>query len=386
MSVYIKKRWWKFLLLIGAVLISAVSMYYTNILVKKVAQEERRKVEIWANAYREFSRKDLSGVNLPFITEIIQRNESIPLIVVDNKGNIIYHRNLKPRFSKNEKLLLKKLRKIQAGQTPIEFIVSEDETHLVYYEDSDLLKQLQYFPYAQLLVIIIFILVAYYAFNASRQAEQNQVWVGMAKETAHQLGTPISSLLAWVELMKMKEMDASVAGELNKDAMRLKKIAERFSKIGSRAELMPANINEVLENAVEYLKVRSSDKIKYVLDFDKTQLSFLPLNEALFEWVIENICKNAMDAMEGRGTITISMQHNSKHTTIDISDTGRGIPKSKLRAIFKPGYTTKMRGWGLGLSLSKRIINNYHRGRLFVKSSELKKGTTFRIVLKRGYS
>ncbi|PLW98672.1 MAG: ATP-binding protein, partial [Marinilabiliales bacterium] len=242
--------------------------------------------------------------------------------------------------------------------------------------------QLSYYPYIQLGVIFLFILVSYFAFSVSRKAEQNQVWVGMSKETAHQLGTPISSLLAWLELLKIEGVRQDVYQEVEKDVKRLETITERFSKIGSAPVLKPINIVEVIDNAVQYIKSRASKKIQFVVDQPNDEI-LIPLNVALFEWVIENICKNAIDAMDGNGTIEINVQDHTQVVYIDIKDTGKGIPKSKFKTIFQPGYTTKERGWGLGLSLTKRIIESYHSGKVFIKSSELGKGTVFRIALKR---
>jgi signal transduction histidine kinase len=235
----------------------------------------------------------------------------------------------------------------------------------------------------QLVVIVIFILVAYFAFNASRQAEQNQVWVGMSKETAHQLGTPISSLMAWIELLKLQGVDEELVKEFEKDTQRLEKITERFSKIGSKPELLQQNLVEVLISTISYLKTRSSDKVRFETSFNENDFVVAPLNTALFSWVIENLCKNAIDAMDNNGTITINLKEKESAINIDISDTGKGIHKSQHKTVFNPGYSTKKRGWGLGLSLAKRIIENYHSGKIFIKSSEIGKGTTFRIMLNK---
>jgi signal transduction histidine kinase len=266
---------------------------------------------------------------------------------------------------------------------PILISVSDTETQYLYYRDSLLLENLKYYPIVQFAVIILFILVAYLAFNSSRNAEQNQVWVGMSKETAHQLGTPISSLMAWVELLKMQNIDESLIREFEKDTHRLQKITERFSKIGSVPELITTDIGEAIRSTVEYLRTRSSGKVKYILDFDETKRIEAPLNASLFSWVIENLCKNAIDAMNGNGTIHISLIDKGEQLFIDVADTGKGIAKSNFKTVFQPGFTTKKRGWGLGLSLAKRIVENYHRGKIFLKHSEINKGTTFRIILQK---
>jgi signal transduction histidine kinase len=255
------------------------------------------------------------------------------------------------------------------------------DKNYIFYSGSVLLTRLLYFPYIQLLVIILFILVSYVAFSSSRQAEQNKVWVGLSKETAHQLGTPTTSLNGWVEILKMGRNDENTIAEIEKDVKRLEKITERFSKIGSRTTLTMCNLNMLVTTSVNYLKKRSSDRVEFIIKSPDEEI-FVPLNEALFEWVLENVCKNAMDAIEGNGKIEISLHDGVQVIYIDIKDNGKGIPKSKHKTIFKPGYTTKERGWGLGLSLSKRIVESYHEGRIFILNSEINLGTTIRIVLK----
>jgi signal transduction histidine kinase len=275
-----------------------------------------------------------------------------------------------------------KLKEMMKENPPIEISITDNEKQYLYYSRSIILTKLVYYPLIQLGIILLFIAIAYFAFDSSRKAEQNQVWVGLTKETAHQLGTPISSLLAWVEILKLKNQDDSFVFELGKDVNRLNKIAERFSKIGSRPVLVPHNLIEVISNTLAYLKTRSSNKIVFNLISEDEEI-MVPLNPPLFEWVIENICKNAMDAIEGDGVINIYVINESRSVFVDFQDTGRGIVKSKFKTIFKPGYTTKDRGWGLGLSLTKRIVEEYHSGKIFVSSSELGKGTTIRVVLKK---
>ncbi|MBN1822485.1 MAG: HAMP domain-containing histidine kinase, partial [Prolixibacteraceae bacterium] len=261
----------------------------------------------------------------------------------------------------------------------------EGQIQYLYYHESYLLRNLRFFPIVQMMVIFIFIGIAYYAFSASRKAEQNQVWVGMSKETAHQLGTPISALMAWLEILKLKDIDPELIQEFDKDIKRLEKITERFSKIGSTPELLHTNVTEVLDSTLTYLKSRFSNLVKFESLYNKETVFIAPLNAALFSWVIENLCKNAIDAMENNpGTISVRLTEKEDNIRIDISDTGKGIPKSQHKTIFQPGFSTKKRGWGLGLSLAKRIIEMYHKGKIFIKQSEINKGTTFRIILKKG--
>ncbi len=254
---------------------------------------------------------------------------------------------------------------------------------LLYYRESNILRNLRYYPFIQLFVIMVFIIAAYSAFNATQRAEQNQVWVGMSKETAHQLGTPISSLMAWIEILKLQDVEPSIVKEFEEDTKRLEKITERFSKIGSKPELTPTNLTEVINSTISYLKTRSSHKVKFEKSFDEELDLLIPLNAALFSWVIENICKNAIDAMDNNGIIHIELEEKENSVILDITDTGKGVPKSQFKTIFHPGFSTKKRGWGLGLSLAKRIVENYHKGKIFIKWSEAGKGTTFRIVLKK---
>jgi signal transduction histidine kinase len=258
-----------------------------------------------------------------------------------------------------------------------------DSKQYFYYKDSYILARIQFYPMIQLAIVFLFVFLAYFGFSSTRQAEQNQVWVGMSKETAHQLGTPISSLMAWVELLKMDQAGPEVIREVEKDVKRLETIADRFSKIGSTPVLLPENLLAVLDNSVRYLQNRTSDKVRFELHFGDLDELYVPLSLTLFEWVVENICKNAIDAMDGNGLITLSVRDQNQVVYLDITDSGKGISKSNYKVIFQPGYTTKARGWGLGLSLVKRIVENYHNGKIFVRNSEINRGTTFRIVLKK---
>jgi signal transduction histidine kinase len=381
LSIYYKKQWWKIILISVAVIIGVSSLYYTNILVKKLSIEERKKVEIWAEATRLTNEADNSEKTLSFLLQVIQNNRTVPVILTDLSNKIISWRNLdsvkasKPGYVKDQLSLMKK------EKEPIVINISNNNKNYIYYHESYLLQQLTLYPYIQLGVILLFIVVAYLAFSASRKAEQNQVWVGLTKETAHQLGTPTSSLMAWSELMKERLPEVELISELEKDVKRLEIITERFSKIGSKPTLKPTSLEDTIKSAVEYLKNRTSDKINFSFDFSEKE-TIIALNRSLFEWVIENLCKNSVDAISNEGMITISAKKVKNKIFIDVSDTGKGIPKSKYKTIFKPGYTTKTRGWGLGLSLVKRIVENYHQGKIFVLNSEIGKGTTIRIVLK----
>ncbi len=384
MDIYFKKRRWKQILFLIAVFIGIGSITYTNILIKQVSKEEQIKVERWAEATRLLVSFDNLGSDVTnFLNDIILTNTTIPIIVVDQQKNILSDRNIKYNDKNKQRVLESELAKMIAKNNVIEIPVSKNEMQYLYYKESSLLVNLRYYPVFQLGVILIFIVVAYIAFSSARKSEQNLVWIGLAKETAHQLGTPISSLIAWIELLKDEQVDELTLTELSKDVNKLKKISERFSKIGSKPELYPENIYAILTNTVQYLRTRVSKKIVFKTNFSETDELFVPLSASLFGWVIENIIKNSVDSIEDKkGTITLEVQSNEKEIIIDISDTGRGINKSRFKTIFNPGYTTKQRGWGLGLSLSKRIIEIYHRGKIFIKSSESYKQTTFRIILK----
>lgn len=384
MDIYLKRRRGKILLLLVAVLIGVASLLYTNWLTKKMELEERNKVELWAKAIEKISSTEaLNSDFLEFLMDVNTRNTTIPIIVVSDNGTIILDRNIKYSEDRKEIVLKKELEKMKSDVEPFRIDITENDYQLLYYHESSILRNLKLYPIVQLLVIIIFIVVAYLAFNATQRAEQNQVWVGMSKETAHQLGTPISSLMAWIELLKLKDIDESLIKELERDTKRLERITERFSKIGSKPELLRLNVVDVLNSSLNYLKRRSSDKVIFEANYDKNAYVETPLNAALFSWVIENICKNAIDAMGNKGKISIQLKEKDNHVLIDITDTGIGVAKSNHKTIFQPGYSTKKRGWGLGLSLAKRIVEIYHSGKIFIHWSELGKGTTFRIILNK---
>lgn len=386
MDFYNKKRRWKILLLLLAMAIGVGAFFYTSWLIKNMAIEERKSVELWAEATQKLASTDInSNQDITFLNNIIVRNTTIPIIITDSLDHILDNgfRNIRINDSNKDKVLANELLKMKEHNEPITITISEHEKQYLYYRDSVLLQNLKFYPIVQFGVIFLFILIAYFAFSSSRKAEQNQVWVGMSKETAHQLGTPISSLMAWVELLKMHNIDENLVQEFEKDTQRLQKITERFSKIGSVPELVPTDVADTVRTTVEYLKTRSSGKIKFVLDFDQEIKYKVPLNSALFSWVIENLCKNAIDAMNNAGTIQISITEKADQVFIDVADTGKGISKTHFKTVFQPGFTTKKRGWGLGLSLAKRIVENYHKGKIFLKHSEINKGTTFRIILNK---
>ncbi len=373
----------KFFILLSALVISGASMWYTNSLVNKLEVEERQKMQIWAEANKEMQETPLTGDVSLYMFKIMTENKTIPRILVDGEGKIINSMNLDPQKEKDEEYLLQELEEMKYQNDPIKIELSDNQVNYIYYKDSVLLTDLNFYPYLQFFIILLFLAVVYFALTVSKRAEQNQLWVGMSKETAHQLGTPISSLLAWVELLKSRENDSTLVNEVSKDVNRLEKITERFSRIGSAPVLKEVNICKVLLNASDYLRTRTSSRVHYEQEFADNEEIIAPVNVELFEWVIENLWKNALDAMNNIGEIAIAVSENEDSVFIDLTDTGKGIPKSKFKNVFKPGYTTKLRGWGLGLSLTKRIIEDYHKGRIFIKYSEPGRGTIFRIVLRK---
>lgn len=501
MDIYLRKKRWKLSLFGGAILIIGISLFFSNTLVEQIRRDERKNVEIWADAIHRkadmvnFTNKLFEQIkdeerrrvgilaeankllvtappsmDLTFPLNIISENTSIPVIQTDKDGVITSYRNvvlpdsvkvldgeLKKAFTVyppvivrylgNNKIYLyykdsniftdirnvlddliksffsevvlnsasvpviitdstkrkviesgnipqKKmenpefvdatLRSMEAHNAPIVVSFPDIGPRYIFYEDSFLLTMLRYYPYIQFAVIGLFLFIAYLLFNYARRSEQNQVWVGMAKETAHQLGTPLSSMVAWVELLKIKGVDPETLNEIAKDVQRLETITDRFSKIGSAAKLEKTDIIKVVHHSISYIKSRVSNRVIFeIKPVENGREMIVPLNVHLFEWVIENLCKNAVDAMEGNGKVSIEITEEGRHVILDISDSGKGIPKSLQKTIFNPGYTSKTRGWGLGLTLSKRIIENYHSGKIFVRTSVLNKGTTFRILLKK---
>ena len=383
MKAYNHRTYFKLFLLIFAILIGIGSLWYTNELTQQLKIEEQKKVELWAAAMQQLVDLNDPEENIAFLFQIIEGNNTVPLMLVDEAGDTISTRNLNKYKLDNKNYLERQLRLMKAEHDPIEIVISEDRSDFMYYKSSLLLTKLRYFPYVQLGVIVFFVFVAYLAFSNSRKFEQNQVWVGLTKEAAHQLGTPTSSLTGWVDIMKMKNFDQSLVKEFEKDVKRLEKITERFSRVGSKPKLVPVNIIPILFNTVDYLESRLSDQVRFKFNFEKNDDLVLSINTTLFEWVIENLLKNAIDAMRGNGFIEMNLTVLSHNIYIDIKDSGKGIQKSKFKTIFKPGYTTKDRGWGLGLSLSRRIVEDYHKGEIFVENSELDKGSCFRIVLNK---
>lgn len=383
MNIFRNRNNWQIFLFLFAILIGVGSLIYTQFLVRSLKTEERKKVEMWAEATRLINSAD-STQNLDFLLTIIENNNTVPVILTDGSDNIIATRNIEQVKIEDTGTMGVRLEKMKSDNQPIIIDLGNGSTNRIYYKDSIILSQLIYYPFIQLGFIILFILVSYLALSSSRKAEQNRVWLGLSKETAHQLGTPTTSLTGWVELLQSNYPDLPVTKELALDVKRLEKVTERFSRIGSKPSLTQENILALILNSVNYLKSRSSSKVLFVLPFSADDEINLPVNPALFEWVIENVCKNGIDAMEGDGEITIKVEEEEKYAVIDISDTGKGMPKSSWKKIFSPGYTTKKRGWGLGLSLAKRIIEEYHHGKIFVKSSEPGKGTCIRIMMKTG--
>ncbi len=394
MNPYQQKKRWKYSLLTFAVIIASGSLLYTNYLVRNIAKAERTRAQIWAMSMKQMFNSDDND----FLNYVISVRDSaeVPAIVVNNMGEIQSKKGLDPtktyiklEAEGNKKLTYdpayfqRELADMKKQHDPIKLKVLGTQWY-VYYKDSSLLTQLKYFPYIQLSLIAIFLLMAYTAFSSARKSEQDQVWVGLAKETAHQLGTPISSLMAWLELLREKANndENTLIAEMENDVRRLEIVADRFSKIGSKPQLEEHKVYDVVKEFIDYFRVRVSKNI----GFEMTGNPHLQagLNVPLFDWVLENLLKNAVNAIEGKGKIKVDISGNKiKHQVfIDITDTGKGIPRSKFETVFQPGYTTRKRGWGLGLSLARRMIENYHEGQIFVRESELGKGTTFRIVLK----
>lgn len=383
----------KWVILAVSTIISISSVFYTNVLVEQLKERERNQVNLYARAL-EYTVNE-SNNNIFFVSEeIVNKNNSIPTILLSDQNVFIDYNNLEidstwPLKKKNE-TLLRELEEMKRAYPPIEILLKDPTTQevfgkqFVYYKNSFLLTQLIAYPFIQLSVIAIFGFISYLAFNYSKTSEQNRVWVGLAKETAHQLGTPLSSLMAWVEVLRDDPdiRNKGIADELDKDIKKLKVVTERFSSIGSTPTLKEENIYTLIQNVVMYLQPRVSSRINFEL-YTLSETITAMVHAPLFEWVIENLCKNGVDAMGSSGTIAIKiLRGNENRVLIDISDTGKGIPKANLPSVFKPGFTTKKRGWGLGLALAKRIIEMYHQGRIFVKSSEENQGTTFRIELK----
>jgi signal transduction histidine kinase len=383
MQAYERKRLWKIILLVAAMGIGGFSLWYTRTLVKDLAVQEDKKILLWANATRQLGMVD-NNMDINFLLDIIKDNETIPTILVDDRGKIVATRNLDATRVEDSLYLQSELAQMKEEHEPIKIVYDETNNRFnnLYYKNSSILNDLKTYPFIQLGLISFFAIMSYLALSSSRRAEQNQVWVGMSKETAHQLGTPISSLREWHNLLREtdKAQQEEILKEVDYDLKRLELITERFSKIGSEPILKAENLDLIVEKSVSYLRNRISSQVDFAFEIGKPG-NWAKINIPLFEWVIENVCKNAVDAMDGKGKLTVLLNHDKTHVYIDISDTGKGIPRNKFKTVFKPGYTTKKRGWGLGLSLVKRIIEQYHKGQIYVRHSELGKGTTFRIIL-----
>lgn len=380
----------KVVLTLAAVVIAAASLVVSHFLIRDLQRQERNNMEVWAEAMRSLSHAD-ETTDLNLVLKVINGNNFIPVVVLDERGAITTYRNLQideETAADSLQTLQRIVQTMKAAGRVITMELSTDlaqapnkQEHIyIYYDESAILKRLASYPYVQLGVVGLFVLMAGYALLSSKRAEQNKVWVGLSRETAHQLGTPISSLMAWTEMLREAYPDDELLPEMSNDVKRLELIAERFSKIGSQPELREVNLQEVIRNVADYISRRASDKVNLTCSFpdDCTKVRICP---PLFEWVIENLCKNAIDAMAGEGSITIYVYHHGPHIAIDVADTGKGISKKHFRTVFRPGFTTKKRGWGLGLSLAKRIIEEYHGGRIFVKESDPGRGTTFCILL-----
>lgn len=385
MDIYARKSRWKLYLGLAGVVIVLISLAYTNYLADQLAAEEYNKVKHWLQAIQDFNKEPdpecLQCCEFTLHSEILQSNQTIPVMLVSETGTIIDARNFGPERDTNQTFLAERLLQLKAeGAPPLEAYGQR-----VYYQNSRLLTMLQYFPFIQLILIGAFILFGYLGFSSARRAEQNRVWVGMAKETAHQLGTPTSAIIGWIEHLKaIREEDEEVSEvlqELSNDVQRLELIADRFSKIGSAPELQPIDVYAELEKCRHYMERRAPRKVNFEFPGNTQAPLLVYINPPLFDWVVENLLRNALDAMDGKGKISAHVYHDNDWVGLDISDTGKGIPANKFKAVFQPGYTTKKRGWGLGLSLAKRIIEEYHSGKIFVKKSEEGEGTTFCIQL-----
>ncbi|MDR1746718.1 MAG: HAMP domain-containing histidine kinase [Tannerella sp.] len=390
--IYDFRQYLKYLFIVVAMLIAIVSLLVSDSLINKLAEEEHQKMEVWTEAYRIIIAQETNEVTLiqtketadqmKLILKVMENNTTIPMILYDDQDNVIAHRNIDVPEKGQDEFFRKKIAGFKTKHEPFVVDLGEETYHYLCYDDSVMLKRLGMYPYVQLLVVFVFIVISFLALASTKKAEQNKVWVGLSKETAHQLGTPISSLIAWIEYLKTKDIDAAYLKEMEKDVKRLEMIADRFSKIGSNPNLQPLDVNDAICTSCEYMQTRVSSKVSIT-----TRLSGEPaltlMNESLFSWVVENLTKNAVDAMDGQGSIIWQVIGKGRKIWIDVTDTGKGIPKSKFNSIFTPGYTTKTRGWGLGLSLVKRIVESHPGGKIYVRNSEIGKGTTFRIELRK---
>ena len=390
-NIYDSRRIWKMVLLAMSLVLVSVFIYFSNSLVKDLAKQERERMQIWADATREMVTS--TDADVDFLLSIIQGNHNIPVLLVDDKNNIIEQRNFKlpePNDSLkmideytaiNKQFLQKRLNKLRKTTNNIEIKIDDSTHQVLYYEDSDVLRRLAYYPYIQLAVMLLFIAIAYFALISVKKAEQNRVWVGLSKETAHQLGTPISSLMAWTQMLESMGIDKEIINDMDTDVHRLSVIADRFSKIGSMPDKELTFINEAVESSLNYMRTRIPKHVTLTVHTDDEKNCGVMLCQPLFEWVMENLTKNAVDAMSGEGRIDIVVTSDAQHAHLYVKDTGKGIARKNFKNVFNPGFTTKKRGWGLGLTLVKRIIEEYHNGKIYVKDSEVGKGTTFAIEI-----
>ena len=399
-NIYDKRKLWKWIFLFLSVVLVGFFLIVSNNLVNDLAKQERERMEIWANATKALATAPMStddngmamqSGDIDFYLGIIEKNDNIPVLLVDEDNNILMHRNfdlpepvdtLNPMTLSpaNETFLQDKLSHLRNSRNHILIKIDDQITQHLYYEDSTLLTSMSYYPSIQLIVMILFVALVYFAVMTIKKAEQNKVWVGLSKETAHQLGTPISSLMAWVQMLEASGIDKEIVDDMNKDVNRLSMIADRFSKIGSKPEMALQPICDVVTKSLDYLRARISTAVSLSTDLPQNEHNVM-LCRPLFEWVMENLCKNAVDAMQGKGSLNVLVGYDKKTAFIEVTDTGKGIARKNFSNVFSPGYTTKKRGWGLGLTLAKRIVEEYHGGRIFVKQSEIGVGTTFRIEL-----
>lgn len=399
-TIYDKRRIWKLVFLAVSLLLVGFFLYISNNLVKDLAEQERERMEIWANATKALATAPMPAAgeyqpmqpsDIDFYLSIIQNNDNIPVLLVDDNDNILMHRNfrlpepidtLMPAnlSAANAAYLSDKLSHLKSTRNHIPIKIDDHTTQHLYYEDSTLLTSMSYFPRIQLGVMVLFVVIVYFAVMTTKKAEQNKVWVGLSKETAHQLGTPISSLMAWVQMLEASGVDKEIVADMDKDVNRLSMIADRFSKIGSKPEMELSYICESVTQGLEYMRARISSNVALSIHLPSEERG-VRLCRPLFEWVMENLCKNAVDAMQGKGRIDVTVGFEKKTAFVEVRDTGKGIARKNFKNVFSPGFTTKKRGWGLGLTLAKRIIEEYHGGRIYVKSSEIGAGTTFRIDL-----
>ncbi|MBQ0008657.1 MAG: ATP-binding protein [bacterium] len=372
--------WKKLIIVASALTIIVSSLLFTNNVAENIAEAEKQKIQVWAEATEQLLKEDYS--DLAFF--IIEQNNTIPVIVVDRDGNVVTYRNINPPEKNTKAFFNKEIKRIKELREPIVIKISQDDVQYLYYDNSLILKSLKYYPLLQGILIVMFMLLLIWAFRVEKKREEEKVWVGLSKETAHQLGTPISSLAGWLEVLKMTYSSPNVE-EMGKDVDRLKTIAERFSKVGSAPKLEMKDLREVIESSVRYMKGRTSQNVSYTIICNAENTNVM-MSEPLMQWVFENLSKNAIDAMDGKGALTFNIFNKEKKVVVEVSDTGKGMEKKLFKQIFKPGFTTKKRGWGLGLSLVNRIITEYHKGKIFVKQSEINKGTTFCIELNKGVS